>query len=190
MTKSILVFEPSNEETILDIPITKTQELPEISISTKKEKPPKQPKYKRPKATTTEGHYVTNSVLLPEMLRAKALGRVTPELAEMFLKIATRYSMSKNFAHLSAIRDDMISNAVLNLLQNGLKFNPEKSSNPFSYTTQCCYHSFLMVIAEEKKQREIRDTLLLDNGVNASLGHMEKEHDSYRERHAEFFENE
>jgi hypothetical protein len=187
MTKSILIFEPNSNDTPLEEP---TALEPQIEQKTKKEKPPKPPKYKRPKATSTEGHYVTNAVLLPEMLRAKALGRVTPELAEMFLKIATRYSMSKNYAHLSSIRDDMISNAVLNLLQNGLKFNPEKSSNPFSYTTQCCYHSFLMVIAEEKKQREIRDTLLLDNGVNASLGHMEKEHDSYREKHAEFFDNE
>lgn len=149
----------------------------------------KQKKAKRPKSTSTEGHYVTNALLLPEMLRAKELGKVTDELAIMFQKIAIRFSLSKNFAHL-VFRDEMVSNAILNLLQNGLKFNPEKSSNPFSYCTQCCYHSFLQVIADEKKHRNIRDTLLLDNGMNASLGHMEQEHDSYREKHYEFFESE
>jgi hypothetical protein len=168
MTKPILQFSDTNNS--LDpSPKQKTRKL------------------KRPKSTTTEGHYVTNGVLLPEMLRAKELGVVTPELAIMFKKIAERYSFSKNFAHLP-FREDMVSNAVLNLLQNGLKFNPEKSSNPFSYVTQCCYHSFLTIIAEEKKQREIRDTMLLDGGMNASLGHMEREHDTFREKHSEFFD--
>lgn len=158
-------------------------ETPENNLETKAKKPKK---VKRPKSTTTEGHYVTNSVLLPEILRAKELGKVTPQLAIMFNKIAERYSMSKNFATLP-FREDMVAAATLNLMTNGLKFNPEKSSNPFSYATQCCYHSFLQIIAEEKKQRDIRDTLLLDNGMNASLGFMEKEHDAYIERNEDVF---
>ena len=153
----------------------------------KKEKAKKPKKVLRPKRTNQEGCYVTNSQLLPEVLRAKELGKVTPELAIMFQKIAERYSLSKNFSHLT-FRDDMVASAVLNLMQNGLKFNPAKSSNPFSYMTQCCYHSFLQVIADEKKQRDIRDNLLLDSGVNASMGYMEQERDDYRQRHSDIFE--
>jgi hypothetical protein len=168
MTKDILEFE-NNLET--------------KAVPVKKEK---KPKIKRPKKTTTEGNYINNSVLLPEMIRAKELGRVTDELAVMYMKIAERYSMSKNFVTIP-FREDMVSAGVLNLLKNGLKFNPERSNNPFSYLTQCLYHSFLQVIADEKDQRDIRDTLLLDEGMNASLGFMEKEHDNYRENHADFF---
>jgi len=165
---------------------TSILEFSEDITKVKEVKPTKPKKVKRPKSTTTEGHYVTNSVLLPEILKAKEMGKVTHALAIMFHKIAERYSMSKSFATIP-FREDMVASAVLNLMQNGLKFNPEKSSNPFSYCTQCCYHSFLQVIADEKKQRDIRDNLLLDGGMNASLGFMEKEHDGYRERHADFF---
>lgn len=143
-------------------------------------------KLKRPKSTTTEGHYITNAVILPEIIKAKELGKVTPDLARMYQKIAERYSMSKSFATLP-FREDLVAAAVLNLLQNGLKFNPEKSSNPFSYLTQCCYHSFLQVIADENKQRDLRDKLLLSAGHNASLGFMEKEHDRYMENNSDFF---
>ena len=134
----------------------------------------------RPKNTSTKGNYVNNADMMPEMLKSKELGYVTPALASMFLQVATRFSLSKSFAHLT-FKEDMISNAMVNLMANGLKFNPEKSDNIFSYSTQCCYHSFLHVIADEKKQRDIRDTLLLDSGMNGSATFMENGHKEYRE---------
>jgi hypothetical protein len=143
-------------------------------------------KAKRPKATSTEGHYVTNSVLLPEIIRAKGLGKVTPELAEMFYKIATKYISSKNFSHLN-FKDDLVGAVVLSLLSNGLKFNPEKSDQPFSYLTQCSYHAALQYIAAEKKQRDIRDQLMVNDGLNASLTFMESERDEYRMNHSDVF---
>lgn len=155
---------------------------------TEKPKKAKPKKILREKRNNDEGCYVTNAQLLPEVLRAKELGKVTPELAVMMQKIAERYAMSKNFAHLS-FREDMVAAGVLNLLQNGLKFNPEKSNNPFSYYTQCLYHSSLQVIADEKKQRQIRDDLLLDSGFDASMSYMENEREEYRQRHSDVFED-
>jgi hypothetical protein len=172
MTTNILTFEEN------------TSEISELA-PLKKAKPKKA---KKPKATSTKGQYLTNAVLLPAMLRAKEQGVVTPELAMMFQKIVERYSLSKNFAHLSHLKEDMISAAVLNLIQNGLKFNPEKSSNVFSYVTQCAYHSYLQVIQDDKNHRNIRDSLLLKEGAMASLGFMEAEHDNYREKHSDLFD--
>jgi hypothetical protein len=166
MTNEILKFEES-----------------EKVVSPKPQK--KLKKVKRPKSTSSEGHYITNASLFPAMLRAQEAGYVTPELAEMFLKVVQRYSLSKNYAHLGHIKDDMIAEAMLNLIKNGLKFNPEKSKNVFSYITTCAYHSFLNVIAEDKDNRDLRDKLLLSAGVNASLGYMEREHDNYWESHFE-----
>ena len=81
--------------------------------------------------------------------------------------IAERYSHKGNFVGYS-YREDMVAAAVTNLCNNALKFNPEKSSNPFAYYTTGIYHSFLQYMAEEKNHRKIRDTLLVDAGFNPS----------------------
>lgn len=131
---------------------------------------------KREKSTSTVGHYVKNSDLLPAVLEAKALGYVTVKLISMIKQIAEKYSSKHNFAGYS-YREDMVSVAVANLCNNALKFNPERSSNPFSYFTSSIHNSFLQYMAEEKKQRDIRDALLLDAGANPSYNFLEREKD-------------
>jgi hypothetical protein len=153
----------------------------------KPKKTPKPPKIKRAKSTSSAGHYVTNAVLFPEVVKCQETGIISKELAKMFTQIATRYLSAKNFANLSYIRDDLISHAVYTLCANGLKFNPEKGSNCFSYYTTVIYHATLQYIASEKKQRDIRDQILCDSGANASLGFMEKAKDEYREEHYDSF---
>ena len=129
--------------------------------------PAKAPKSRRAKSTSTKGHYITNAVLLPEVIRAKSLGRVTNELARMLMMIAERYSFKSNFGGYS-FRDDMVSFALINLCANALNFNPEKSNNPFSYYTTAIHNSFLQFLASEKNHREIRDALIIAHGGNAS----------------------
>lgn len=130
-------------------------------------------KVKREKSTSTKGHYVTNGVLLPAVLEAKGINVVTDKLIRMIRMIAERYSRKHNFVNYS-YREDMVSAAVMNLCNNALKFNPEKSSNPFSFYTTAIHNSFLQYISEEKKHRNIRDQLLLDAGSNPSFNYQEK----------------
>ena len=136
------------------------------------EEKPKKVVVKRPKSTTTKGHYVTNSVLLPEVIRAKQLGRITNELARMILMIAERFSCKSNFVGYS-FREDMVSFAMVNLMANALKFNPEKSNNPFAFYTTAIRNSFLQYLADEKKHRDIRDELIMDEGFNPSNTYLE-----------------
>lgn len=119
---------------------------------------------RRPKSTTTKGHYVTNSVLLPEVIKAKQLGRITNDLARMIQMIAERFSCKANFVGYS-FREDMVSFAMVNLMANALKFNPEKSNNPFAFYTTAIRNSFLQYLAEEKKHRDIRDSLIIEEGL-------------------------
>lgn len=133
-------------------------------------------KLKREKKTTEEGNYVRNSNLLPAVIEAKELGYVTDKLIRMIQLIATRYSLKHNFAGYS-FREDMVSAAVMNLCNTALKFNPEKSSNPFSYYTTSIYHSFLQYMADEKNHRNIRDALIVDAGSNPSFNFMQGEKD-------------
>jgi hypothetical protein len=125
---------------------------------------------KREKSTSTKGHYVKNADLLPAFHEAKALNKLTPKLAEMLMKIAERYSYHPWFVGFS-YREDMVAFAIVNLCANWHKFNPEKSSNPFSYYTTACYRSFQAYLGDERKERDGRDKLLIEAGANPSFNY-------------------
>lgn len=131
-------------------------------------------KIKREKSTSTKGHYVRNADLLPAVIEAKKLGKVTDKLIQMIWMIAERYSHKHNFVGYS-FREDMVASAVMNLCNTALKFNPEKSQNPFSYYTTSIHNSFLQYMADEKKHRNIRDALLIDAGANPSFNYAKSE---------------
>jgi DNA-directed RNA polymerase specialized sigma24 family protein len=130
--------------------------------------------YKKPRSTTTRGHYVTNAQLLEAIAADKANGRVlSSKLAKYLHMIAERYSYSPSFAGYS-FREDMVSFAVVNLCANWYKFDPAKSDNPFAFYTTAAYRSFLQYLADEKKQRDIRDNLLVEAGANPSFSYQDR----------------
>lgn len=118
-------------------------------------------------------HYVSNIELLETIAADKLTGVLSNKLAKMLYMIAERYSYIHSFSGYS-FREDMVSCAVVNLCSNWYKFDPERSDNPFSYMTTSVYRSFLQYISEEKKQRNIRDTLLVDAGASPSFAYQEK----------------
>lgn len=113
-------------------------------------------------------YYLTNATLLPEVLVAKEQNKVTEKLGQMFLTLTTNYAKRPIFSSYT-YKNDMISEALINLCQNALKFDPEKSNNPFSFYTTCIHNSFLQYLNTEKKHRRIRDQLLIDIGENPSF---------------------
>ncbi|WP_407308197.1 hypothetical protein [Acinetobacter sp.] len=129
---------------------------------------------KRAKSTTTRGHYVTNAQLLEAIAADKANNNtLSPKLAGYLHKIAERYSFSSSFGGYS-FREDMVSFAVVNLCANWYKFDPEKSDNPFAFYTTAAYRSFLQYLADEKKQRDIRDQMLVEAGANPSFSYQDR----------------
>jgi len=132
----------------------------------------KKPVIKRPRATSTDRHYVSNSNLLPEVIHSKKLGYVTDELIRMIWLIAERYSTKGSFVGYT-YREDMVAKAVANLSTNALKFNPEKSDNPFAFFTTAIRNSFLQVMGAEKYQRDVRDAVLIDGGANPSANYLD-----------------
>jgi DNA-directed RNA polymerase specialized sigma24 family protein len=138
----------------------------------------KQSQYKKPKSTSTRGHYVTNAQLLEAIAADKANGqKLSSTLAKYLYMIAERYSYSPSFAGYS-FREDMVSFAVVNLCANWYKFDPAKSDNPFAFYTTAAYRSFLQYLADEKKQRDIRDNLLIDAGANPSFSFQDRSRSS------------
>lgn len=117
-------------------------------------------------------HYVNNAKMLEfikdyreKLLEAREnsteIPRIPEYLGECILKIATGLSRKSNFINYS-YRDDMILDGIENCIQCMHSFDPEKSSNPFSYFTQVIYFAFLRRIAKEKKQSYIKGRLIQD----------------------------
>jgi hypothetical protein len=111
-------------------------------------------------------HYVDNQKFYRELKKYKAAVKkattkkkpvpgVSDFIGECFLKIATHLSHRPNFVNYS-YRDDMIADGVENCLQYVNNFNPDKSTNPFSYFTQVIFFAFLRRISKEKKHTYIK----------------------------------
>jgi DNA-directed RNA polymerase specialized sigma24 family protein len=134
---------------------------------------PRPPKSTEPGKKFVGKYYLTNATLLPEVIKSKKEGKITNELARMLMLLTERYSKSSQFGGYT-YREDMVSEALINLCQNALKFNPEKSSNPFAFYTTAIRHSFLQYLNNEKKHRNIRDKMLLELGENPSFNYLEQ----------------
>jgi hypothetical protein len=117
-------------------------------------------------------HYVNNAQMLEyikdyreKLLSSRENSTETPRipeyLGECILKIATGLSRKSNFINYS-YKDDMILDGIENCIHCMHSFDPEKSSNPFSYFTQVIYFAFLRRIAKEKKQSYIKGKLIQD----------------------------
>lgn len=113
--------------------------------------------------------YLTNKELLAEVVRSKEKGRMSEELAKMLQLLCFRYSRKGNFVNYS-YNEDMRSYGMLMLVRTWQSFNPAKSSNPFAFFTQCLKNSFVQYLNQEKRQRVIRDEILIDQGMNPSFG--------------------
>ena len=90
-------------------------------------------------------------------------GKITNNLAKMYIKLCERYSMRSNWRGYTYV-DEMRSHALLQLSQIGLQFNELKSQNPFAYYTAAVTNSFTRVLNLEERNQNIRDDLLQQNG--------------------------
>lgn len=113
--------------------------------------------------------YLTNKELLAEVINAKSKGIMTDRLASMLMMLTKKYAKKGNFVNYT-YNEDMVGYATMMLVRTWASFNPEKSNNPFAFYTQCIKNSFVQYLNQEKRQRNIRDMLLVDQGMNPSYG--------------------
>ena len=120
---------------------------------------------------------------------SKTHGRITEELGRMFLKLADRYGTRSNWRGYT-YNDEMRGQAVLQLSQIGLQFDESKSENPFAYYTAAVTNSFTRVLNIEKKNQNIRDDILQENGLNPSFTRQnENVFKEDKEKLAEFYKS-
>jgi hypothetical protein len=99
---------------------------------------------------------------------SKDHGRITEELGKMFLMLAERYAQRSNWRGYTYV-DEMKGQAILQLSQIGLQFDESKSENPFAYYTAAVTNSFTRVLNIEKRNQNIRDDILEENGLTPSF---------------------
>lgn len=125
------------------------------------------------KATVTQAGktvYLTNKELLAELKRCKKKGQMSEMLAKMLMLLCSKYAKKGSFVNYS-YNEDMQGYALMMLVRTWNSFDPEKSSNPFAFFTQCIKNSFIQYLNHEKRQRDVRDLLLIDQGLNPSYGY-------------------
>jgi len=98
---------------------------------------------------------------------SKDHGQATNKLAMMWIKLCERYATRGNVRGYT-YNDEMRGQAILQLTQIGLQFDESKSNNPFAYYTAAVTNSFVRVINIEKRNQNIRDDILEQNGMDPS----------------------
>lgn len=104
-------------------------------------------------------------------------GKPSNQLIKSIMKLVDRLSSKGNFCNYSYL-EDMKGQALLQLSVVSLQFDESKSNNPFAWYTATAKTSFIKVLKNEKKVRNIRDELMMTAGYAASFGHqLEHEND-------------
>lgn len=102
--------------------------------------------------------HVSNAELLKELETSRNKGVMTERLGEMFIKLASHYLNRYEWRNYT-YKDEMQSLCLVYMCQCWNKFNPEKTTQAFSYFTQVCYSACLRHLAYEKKASRVKDNL-------------------------------
>jgi hypothetical protein len=123
--------------------------------------------------------YVDKNELLEEIIHAKKLGRVTHKLGKLIEEMVEGYSNHPWWVGFSNHwKDEMALEAKMALSRGILKFDPEKSREPFSYCTTIMYRAFRSVKEKEQKHGRVRDALDRDPYYRETLKNQEDDPES------------
>ena len=114
-----------------------------------------------------KAHYLDNQELLKETIISKEQGKMTDRLASMIMLLVNHYATKGNVANYT-YNDDMRAYAIMMHMSSWKSFKLEKSTNAFAFFTQCTKNSFRQFLNKERRQRDIRDELLVHQGLEPS----------------------
>lgn len=104
-------------------------------------------------------------------------GKISNKLILFVMMLTDRYGQRANFRNYTYL-EDMKGQALIQLAQVALQFDESRSNNPFAFYTRCIHRSFLKILNQEKKVRDIRDELITMNGMRASTSFQQDHHDN------------
>ena len=101
-------------------------------------------------------YYVKNIDLLNEIVKFKETGIASDELGKMLLNIANHLVTKGNYNKYTW-KKDMVSDSMYVCIRYLRSFNPDKSTNAFSYVTQIVNNAFKAFLKNEKNHSYIKD---------------------------------
>lgn len=126
-------------------------------------------------------NYLNNADMLLELIKCHDRDRLTEEMGKMFISLVKRYASIPRFSGYT-YNEDMQSFALLTLSKVWRGFDATKYKNPFAYFTQIVHNAFHQFDNQERRQRDIRDAVLVEHGKNPSFSYsdrMSESHDSH-----------
>lgn len=124
-------------------------------------------------------NYINNADLLKELEISNKQGKMTNELTKMLMMLTHRFAMKGRFSNYT-YNEDMQAFALLTIVKVWRGFNSQKSDNPFAYFTQTIKHAFFQYDNTERKQRDIRDEILISKGESPSFSFLDRSgHDDF-----------
>ena len=116
---------------------------------------------------------------------SKNHAQITESLARMYMMLVERYSQQSNWSNYTYL-DEMKNNAILQLLNMGLKFNEKESKYAFTYMSTIIYRSFLNTLQKEKKVAHAKERVNQLEGLDPTFQEQaQHEIDKYHEEHDE-----
>ena len=98
---------------------------------------------------------VTNEDLLREVIRSKADGKMSDELAKLFIQLVEQYSTRTIFANYPYM-DECKARALMQLSKSWSSFDPDRFSNAWAFYWTMMGCSFAYVHNSESRQRGIK----------------------------------
>jgi DNA-directed RNA polymerase specialized sigma subunit len=89
-------------------------------------------------------------------------------LGILILSLVNHIAMKPNFSNYTYI-DEMKSNAIITIWKGLNTFNPERTSEAFSYFTTTCFNAFIQIIEKEKITFERKQQIMLDTIESARV---------------------
>lgn len=99
--------------------------------------------------------------------------RVPNSIGEMLMLMTNRIATRHNF-NAYTYKDEMIGDGILKALIAVPKFDPERSDNPFAYFTRIIFNAFIQRIQSEKKQRALKNQLIMVDDIFSTQPHDDK----------------
>ena len=149
---------------------TKPQSLPVVIVDPSTVEPTQVSKKLEKKPV----NYLNGRDLYDEVAACKATGVMSDKLARMLQLLCAKLAKKGNFVNYS-YNSDMQSYAMMMLVRTWKGFDPEKSTQAFSWFTQCAYNSFVQYLKREDQQHKIRDLVAIKQGLAPSFGFVEDE---------------
>lgn len=129
-------------------------------------------------------HYVSNDefykaivAFRKEVLAAEAQGLQRPVIpyyiGDCLIKIANKLSYSPNFINYT-FHNEVVADGLENCINYFHNFDPDKSTNPFSYFTQIIYFAFLRRIQKEKKYMYVKHKVTQQKMISHELMNLQE----------------